>query len=231
MKNHIFMQMTRKRLRAPAGCNIIKIGAGRLSCPEMVSWDARLGRIGRILVGPSNSDSRLAGELGKNIMPDQWNNFFVMVGGGAAALAGLIFVAMSINHEIIIRNTTHKNRAINMLTGFTAVFMASSFALIGNQNLGMLGFEWLVLWLIATAIFIRGYVIAIKSGMSSIGLTMPRLAGGTVCYLAEVISAILLILGYSSGLYIAAIAVIVLFAFLISGAWLLMIGIYEDRTK
>jgi hypothetical protein len=171
-------------------------------------------------------------ELRKHFfMPEQWNNFFVMVGTGAAALAGLIFVAMSINPKIIIRNTTHKNRAINMLTGFTAIFMASSFALIGNQYLGMLGFEWLVLWLIATVIFIRGYVIAIRSGMSSIGLNAPRLAGGTICYLVEVISAIFLILGYSSGLYIAAIAIIVLFAFLISGAWLLMIGIYEDRAQ
>jgi hypothetical protein len=164
-------------------------------------------------------------------MPEQWNNFFVMVGGGAAALAGLIFVAMSINPQIIIRNSTHKNRAINMLTGFTAIFMASSLALIGNQNLGLLGFEWFVLWLIATVIFIRGYVIAIRSGMSSIGLTKPRLAGGTICYLAEVMSAIFLILGHSSGLYIAAVAIIVLFAFLISGAWLLMIGIYEEQTK
>ena len=164
-------------------------------------------------------------------MPEQWNNFFVMVGSGAAALAGLIFVAMSINHQIIIQNTTHKNRAINMLTGFTAIFMASSFALIGNQNLGVLGFEWLVLWLIATVIFIRGYVIALRSGMSFIGLKTPRLAGGTICYLAEVISAIFLICGYSPGLYIAAIGIIVLFAFLISGAWLLMIGIYEDRAK
>jgi hypothetical protein len=164
-------------------------------------------------------------------MPEQWNNFFVMVGGGAAALAGLIFVAMSINPQIIIQNTTHKNRAINMLTGFTAIFMASSFALIGNQNFGILGYEWLILWLIAAVIFIRGYVIAIRSGMSSIGLNAPRLSGGTICYLAEVIGSILLILGHSSGLYVAAIAIIVLFAFLISGAWLLMIGIYEDRAK
>jgi hypothetical protein len=164
-------------------------------------------------------------------MPEQWNNFFVMVGGGAAALAGLIFVAMSINHEIIFRNTTHRNRAINMLTGFTAIFMASGLALIGDQNPGVLGVEWLVLWLIATIIFIRGYVVAIRSGMSSIGLNTPRLAGGTICYLAEIIGAIFLIPGYSSGLYIAAIGIIVLFAFLISGAWLLMIGIYEDRAK
>ena len=118
-----------------------------------------------------------------------------------------------------------------MLTGFTASFMACGLALMGNQSLVALGFEWLVLWFIATVIFIRGYVIAIRAGMSSVGLKMPRLAGGTICYLAEVISAIFLILGYSSGLYIAAIAVMVLFAFLISGAWLLMIGIYEDRAK
>jgi len=164
-------------------------------------------------------------------MPEQWNNFFIMVGGGAAALAGLIFVAMSINPEIVIRDTTHKNRAINMLTGFTAVFLACSFALIGSQSLRVLGWEWLVLWIIATAIFVRGYVRAIASGMSSIGLTAPRLAGGTICYLAEVISAVFLILGYSAGLSIAAIATIVLFAFLISGAWLLMIGAYEDQPK
>jgi len=153
------------------------------------------------------------------------------VGGGAAALAGLIFVAMSINHVIIIQNTTHKNRAINMLTGFTAVFMASSFALIGNQYLGVLGLEWLILWLIATVLFIRGYVRAIRAGMSSIGLNPPRLVGGTLCYLAEVIAAIFLILGYSVGLFIAAIAIVILFAILISGAWLLMIGIYEARAK
>jgi len=164
-------------------------------------------------------------------MLEQWNNFFVTVGSGAAALAGLIFVAMSINHQIIFKNKTHKNRAINMLSGFTVIFMASGLALIGNQFLDALGFEWLVLWLIATVIFIRGYVIAIRAGMSSIGLNMPRLAGGTLCYVAEITSAIFLILGYSSGLYIAAISIIILFAFLISGAWLLMIGIYEDRAK
>jgi hypothetical protein len=154
-----------------------------------------------------------------------------MVGSGAAALAGLIFVAMSINHEIILRNTTHKNRAINMLSGFTAVFMACGLALMGNQYLGVLGLEWLVLWVIATGIFIRGYVVAIRAGMSFIGLNAPRLAGGTICYLAEVIGAIFLILGYNLGLYIAAIGMIVLFAFLISGAWLLMVGIYEELAK
>ena len=118
-------------------------------------------------------------------MLDQWNNFFIMVGGGAAALTGLIFVAMSINPESIIRNSTHKNRAINMLTGFSAIFMACSLALLGHQSLAALGLEWLLLWLVATVIFVRGYVVAIRSGESSIGLTTPRLAGGALCYIAR----------------------------------------------
>ena len=67
-------------------------------------------------------------------MLDQWNNYFLMVGGGAAALAGLIFVAMSINLGVVVQDTTHRNRAINMLSGFTAVFMACSLALLGKQS-------------------------------------------------------------------------------------------------
>ena len=161
-------------------------------------------------------------------MLDQWSNFFVMVGSGAAALAGLIFVAISINPERIVRNTTHKNRAINMLSGFSAIFMACSLALLGDQHLPALGVEWLLLWLVATFIFVRGYVVAIRSGMSSIGLNPPRLAGGTMCYLAEVAGSLFLVLGRGVGLYIAAIGTIVLFAFLISGAWLLIIGVYEE---
>ena len=159
------------------------------------------------------------------------DNFFVMVGGGSAALTGLVFVALSINPEAIIRNSTHKNRAINMLSGFSAIFMACGLALIANQSLEVLGLEWLFLWLIATFIFVRGYVVAIRAGMSSIGLNAPRLGGGTACYLAEVTGAVFLILGHGVGLYIAAIATIALFAFLISGAWLVIVGVYEDQIK
>jgi hypothetical protein len=63
---------------------------------------------------------------------DQWYNFFLMVGGGAADLAGLVFIAMLIDLSIIIRDATHKNPAIATLTGFTAVFMICAFASIGN---------------------------------------------------------------------------------------------------
>jgi hypothetical protein len=93
---------------------------------------------------------------------DQWNNFFLMVGGGAAALAGLVFIAMSINLSIITRDATHKNRAIATMTGFTAVFMICAFALIGNQNYQWIGVEWLVVSLVPTITDIRVYILAKK---------------------------------------------------------------------
>jgi Flp pilus assembly protein TadB len=34
--------------------------------------------------------------------PDQWRDFFIMVGGAAAVLTGLVFVAMSLNVTVII---------------------------------------------------------------------------------------------------------------------------------
>jgi hypothetical protein len=118
-----------------------------------------------------------------------------------------------------------------MLSGFSAIFMACGFALLGKQSLEALGIEWLGLWTVATFIFVRGYVVALRSRMSSIGLTAPRLAGGTACYVAEVAGAVCLILGRSEGLYVAAVATIVLFGFLISGAWLLIVGVYEEPSR
>ena len=33
--------------------------------------------------------------------PDQWHDFFVMVGGGAVVLTGLVFVALSLNVNVV----------------------------------------------------------------------------------------------------------------------------------
>jgi hypothetical protein len=160
---------------------------------------------------------------------EQWNNFFVMVGGGAAALAGLVFIAMSINLSIITRDATHRNRAIATLTGFTAVFMICAFALIGNQNYRWIGVEWLVVTLVPTITYIRVYVRATKMGRSSVGLSIGRFIVGTSCYVAQIIGSLLLISGYVAGLYVASAAMVLSFAFFISAAWLLIIGVYETQ--
>jgi hypothetical protein len=131
--------------------------------------------------------------------PDQWHDFFVMVGGGAAALTGLVFVALSLNLESIAKDATHRYRAIGTLAGFTAAFIICALALMGNQNHLIVGMEWLVVSIIAAVIYVYGYIQALKTGRSSAGLHYDRLVGGTACYIAEIVGAILLILGYIAG--------------------------------
>ncbi len=163
--------------------------------------------------------------------PEQWNNFFLMVGGAAAALTGLVFVAMSLNLDVITADTTHRFRAIGTLTGFVAVFMICALALMAGQNHQAIGIEWLIVSSIAALVYVNGYVRAIQSRDSSVGLSLTRLATGTACYIAEIIGAILLTLGYIAGLYLASIAMVVYIAFMITGAWLLLVGVQQDSTR
>jgi len=160
---------------------------------------------------------------------DQWHDFFLMVGGGAAALTGLVFVAMSLNLDVVARDATHRYRAIGTLSGFTAAFMICALSLLGGQDHRAVGAEWLVVSTVAGAIYVYGYVQAIRVGESAVGLRPHRLIGGTASYVAQIIGAIVLIAGHIAGLYLASISLIAYFAFMISGAWLLLIGIHEAK--
>src|SRR5476649_820205 len=89
--------------------------------------------------------------------PEQWTDFFILVGTGAVTLTGLVFVAMSLNLKAIAIDATHRYRAINTLTGLTLVFMRCAFVLMGSQNHHSIGAELFVVSGISAAIFVRGY--------------------------------------------------------------------------
>jgi hypothetical protein len=163
--------------------------------------------------------------------PAEWHDFFLVTGGGAAALAGLVFVAMSINLDIVAQNATHRGRAVNMLTGFTSAFIICALALMGGQSHQAVGTEWLVVATVAAAIYVRNYVEAAKGGGIRAELRPDRLAAGVSCYVAQIGGAFVLILGYVAGLYVAAVGLIVLFALVISGAWLLLVAVHVDRSR
>ena len=162
--------------------------------------------------------------------PDEWSNFYLMAGGGAAALTGLVFVALSLNLHVIAKDLTHRYRAIGALTGLTAVFMRCALVLMGGQNHQAVGAELLVISGIAGAIFVNGYIQAMGSGKNISHPSILRTIGGSICYLTEMIGAGLLISGSISGLYIAAVAMVANFYFMISGAWLLVVGVFRDET-
>ena len=63
-----------------------------------------------------------------------WHDYFFMVGGGAAALTGLVFVAMTLHLKEIAGQPVHRHRARTILTGFTAVFARCGLVLMGGQS-------------------------------------------------------------------------------------------------
>lgn len=156
--------------------------------------------------------------------PELWSNFFVLVGTGSAALTGLVFVALTINLKGVVQDATHRYRAINMLSGFTSAFLISALALMGHQTYRTIGIEWLLVSALAAGINTYGYVQGYRLAGSRYALGRVRVVGGSACYLGQIIGALMLSLGASSGIYVAAIALVVNFCFLVSGSWLLIVG-------
>jgi hypothetical protein len=159
--------------------------------------------------------------------PEQWTNFFLLVGTGAVTLTGLVFVAMSLNLKEIAVDATHRNRAINTLTGLALVFMRCALVLMGAQNHQAIGAELFIVSGISGVVFFKGYTRAIR--MSN-GLRFSRIVGGSLVHLAEMIGAVLFFFGYLAGLYIAAISIVSNTCYMITAAWLLVIGAFEQKA-
>jgi hypothetical protein len=158
--------------------------------------------------------------------PELWANFFLLLGTGAATLTGLVFVAMSLNIKVIAIDITHRYRAIGTLTGLAAIFMMCAFALMGSQNHKAIGAELLIVSFFASLVYVSGYIRAYKS---SSGASLLRTTTGTLLYLTQMIGAIILISGSIAGLYVTAIALVANTCYMITGAWLLVVGVYDNK--
>jgi hypothetical protein len=160
--------------------------------------------------------------------PEQWTDFFQLVGTGAITLTGLVFVAMSLNLKVIAADATHRNRAINTLSGLALVFLRCALVLMGAQNHRSIGAELFVVCGLSAAIFIKGYAKAVRMGS---GLTPSRIAAGGLVHLAEMVGAALFFFGLLAGLYVAATAMVASTCYMISAAWLLVVGAYEQEAR
>jgi hypothetical protein len=85
---------------------------------------------------------------------EQWSNYFVVTAGGAAALAGLIFVSVSLNLKTILSLKHLPGRALGSLILLINILLTGSFCLVPGQSLFWLGCEILALtaliWIVNT---------------------------------------------------------------------------------
>src|ERR1700729_1554307 len=79
--------------------------------------------------------------MGSAYNPAAWTGFFSAEVGASAALAGLIFVAVSINLAQIVKQRQLVSRSAKALLSLMAVLFSSSLCLIPDLSRVILGYE------------------------------------------------------------------------------------------
>lgn len=96
--------------------------------------------------------------------PEEWNDFFVATSGAASALAGLVFVALSINLTRILATPGLPARSAETLILLSAALIAALVNLIPAQSAQALGLELGIVGLAAWGIPLSFQIIAGRGG-------------------------------------------------------------------
>jgi len=156
-----------------------------------------------------------------------WRDYFVMVGGGAAALTGLVFVAMSLHLSDIASDPTHRHRARTILTALTDVFVRCGLVLMGGQTARAVGVE---IFVVPGGLF-RSLNEALRgSGAAQHGVLF-RTLGYAACLIIEQTGAAILFFGHTWGLYAIGVGMMASFLFIVSGAWLLLVAVESPARR
>jgi hypothetical protein len=151
-----------------------------------------------------------------------WHDYFMMVGGGAAALTGLVFVAMTLHLDEIASNPVHRHRARTILTGLTAVFIRCALVLMGGQDAHAVAVELIGVLVVVEFILYGSIRQAARSADRSVLL---RAIGSFACLVLEQAGALILFFGGAWGLYVIGLGMMSSFVFMVTGAWLLLVGV------
>jgi hypothetical protein len=160
-----------------------------------------------------------------------WHDYFMMVGGGAAALTGLVFVAMSLHLDQIALNAAHRHRARTVLTGLTAVFIRCALVLMAKQSGQAVALELIIVLLAVEFVLYRSIRQALEATDRSDPALLWRTIGSFSCLVIEQAGALALFFGNAGGLYVVGIGMMASFIFMVTGAWLLIVGVTREEAS
>jgi len=155
--------------------------------------------------------------------PSEWTDLFVAAAGASAALAGLLFVAISINLERIIGEAGLPERGLEAVAMLVAVLVVSIVGLIPGQSQGVFGTELFLSAAILAYVVLRPlqgqpadpprFYVAGRWGLRLLG-TLPLLVGAAS-----------VMIGDGGGLYWVAGGIVFAIIAGITNAWVLLVEI------
>jgi hypothetical protein len=158
--------------------------------------------------------------------PEEWKDLFVAVAGASAALAGLLFVAVSINVERIIKYEGLPERGLEALTMLLVPLVVSIAGLLPGQNHVALGLELLGITAALVAMLLRLPIAQLPEGIETpsgyvLGRRLVRLSGTVLLG----IGALAELFAVAGGLYWIAAAIVALILGAVVNAWVLLVEI------
>jgi hypothetical protein len=155
-----------------------------------------------------------------------WDTFFAAQLGASAALAGLLFVGISINMTKILKYPFLVNRALMSLILLGAILVVSSLSLVPDQSVMFLGVE----------VFIAGSsVLAMVTTLNIRNLrgVEKQYRRGQVLWsvlseiavLSYVVAGIVIVAQGTDGVNFVVPAVVVSFVIVLTDAWTLLVEI------
>jgi hypothetical protein len=157
---------------------------------------------------------------------------------------------MSQHLTAIASDPTHRHRARTILIALTAVFVRCGLVLRGGQSAHAVGVEIFVVIVGAEVVVFRSLTRALDgsgpvrrgvllrslaaalrdSGASQRGVLF-RTLGYLGCLIGEQAGAVVLFFGHTWGLYAVGVAMMASFLFIVSGAWLLLVGVESPAEQ
>jgi modulator of FtsH protease len=160
-------------------------------------------------------------------MTEGWGDFFVAVTGAAAALAGLIIVAMSVTIKEILASRALPSRAATTISSLVLIRVIAVLSLIPHQTDVALGIEITVAALVGLAppiMMVQRMATDDSYRRSTISRVFIGLLGIAPVALA-VLAGLFLIAGSVAALPLVAASCVTVFAASMLNAWVLLVEV------
>lgn len=157
---------------------------------------------------------------------DAWDTFFAAQLGAAAALAGLIFVGLSLNLAKILAAPSLPNRALLSMLVLLGILLVASFMLMPGQSLATVGWEAAITgaFFVVFGTIIEVYTLVRLNVHNRAGF-IGNMILLELAFIPYVIGGIMMIGGNAQGIVWISAGVMVAFVKALGDAWVLLVEI------